>query len=141
MLSGSSVIPSGSKCKRKIQESPIQVLVNAFENSLHKQKNKLQNKFLTIALQCISVTPRYGATCCRHSNWPIMQQKLTPAAMQQLLGASEVFAHIRIYTMNHRQIDMNYKVYTVVIKYPKRFKTTCDAKYLSTHRPFFLSII
>ena len=69
----------------------------------------------------------FGTTVCRHSNWPIMQQKLTPAAMQQLLGASEVFAHIRIYTMNHRQIDMNYKVYTVAIKYPKHFKTTRDA--------------
>ena len=39
-----------------------------------------------------------------------------------------MFAHIRIYTMNHRQIDMNYKVYTVAIKYPKHFKTTRDAK-------------
>ena len=33
--------------------------------------------------------------------------------MWQLLGASQMFAHIRIYTMNHRQIDTNYKFYTV----------------------------
>ena len=59
-----------------------------------------------------------------NANWAIMQQKYTPAAMK-LLGASEMFAHIRIYnSMNHRQIDMNYEVYTVKTKttYLKRFK-------------------